>query len=228
MSTVPFTWGFQCLTWNYSERGHGKGAPDGVGACVKRMADQAVQRGADFDFLSSKEEMKIQIKWIHFDKLLPPVLPAVKGILGTHQIYCTTPGEVFHRAVSCFCSYPKVCGCFKVTKVTMTADSPAQEMTPIPSLDEDIESDQDVLEVGKFIIVKYDEKQYVGQVLNIQGEEIQVNCMVQHGKKNAFQWPDKEYSIYYSQSDIIGTISEPEPYGRVAKLTKLDWLMFNT
>ena len=73
----------------------------------------------------------------------------------------------------------------------MTADSPAQEMTPILSLDEDIESDQDVLEVGKFIIVKYDEKQYVGQVLNIQGEEIQVNCMVQHGKKNAFQWPDK-------------------------------------
>ena len=73
----------------------------------------------------------------------------------------------------------------------MTADSPAQEMTPIPSLDEDIESDQDVLEVGKFIIVKYDEKQYVGQVLNIQGEEIQVNCMVQYGKKNAFQWPDK-------------------------------------
>ncbi|CAL8310703.1 unnamed protein product [Boreogadus saida] len=138
MSTVPFTWGFQCLTWNYSERGHGKGAPDGVGACVKRMADQAVQRGAAlqtaealFDFLSSKE-MKIQIKWIEekdiekFDKLLPPVLPAVKGIL-----------------------------------------------------DEDIESDQDVLEVGKFIIVKYDEKQYVGQVLNIQGEEIQCGKLLE-------------------------------------------------
>ena len=134
--------------------------------------DQAVQRGADlqtaealFDFLSSKEEMKIQIKWIEekdmeeLDKLLPPVLSTVKGILGTHQIYSTTAGEVFHRAVSCFCSYPKVCGSFKVTKVTMTADSPAQEMTPIPSfLDEDVESDHDVFEVGKFIIVKYDEK----------------------------------------------------------------------
>jgi hypothetical protein len=69
MSSVPFTWGFQCLTWIYSEQGHGKGDPDGVGACVRRMADQAVQMGADlqtaealFDFLSSKEEMKIQIK----------------------------------------------------------------------------------------------------------------------------------------------------------------------
>ena len=45
-----------------------------------------------------------------------------------------TPGEVFHRAVSCFCSYPKVCGCFKFTKVTMTTDSPAQEMTTYPVL----------------------------------------------------------------------------------------------
>lgn len=245
MSTLPFTWGFQCLTWNYSERGHGKGAPDGVGACVKRMADQAVQRGADlqtaealFDFLSSKEEMKIQMKWIEekdieeFDKLLPPVLPAVKGILGTHQIFSTTPGEVYHRAVSCFCSYPKVCGCLKVTKVTMAGDSPAQEIIPIPILsflDEDVESDQDqVFEVGKFIIVKYDEKRYVGQVLNIQGEEIQANCMVQHGNKNAFQWPDREDTIYYLRSDIIGKISEPEPHGRVAKLTNMDWLMFNT
>ncbi|CAL8380038.1 unnamed protein product [Gadus morhua 'NCC'] len=148
--------------------------------------------------------------------------PPVKGIL-------QTPWEVFHREVSCFYSYPKVCGCFKVIKVTMTADSPAQERTPIPSfLDEDIESDQDMLEVGKFIILKYDEKQYVGKVLNIQGEEIQANCTVQHGKKNAFRWPDKEDSIHYSRSDIIGTISEPEPYDRVAKLTKLDWLMYNT
>ncbi|CAM4637419.1 unnamed protein product [Leuciscus chuanchicus] len=30
------------------------------------------------------------------------------------------------------------------------------------------------------------------------------NCMVQHGNKNAFQWPDKEDTIYYSRSDIIG------------------------
>ena len=75
----------------------------------------------------------------------------------------------------------------------MTTVSPAEEITDIPSfLDWVVESDQDVFEVGKSIIVKYDEKRYVGQVLNIQGEKIQGNCMVQHGKKNPFQWPDKE------------------------------------
>ena len=85
-----------------------------------------------------------------------------------------------------------------------------------------------MLEVGKFIIVKYDEKRYVGQIWDIQGEDIQVNCMVQHGQKNTFQWPDKENSIYYARIDIIGVISEPESCGRVAKLAQLDWIMFNT
>ncbi|KAJ3604981.1 hypothetical protein NHX12_027032 [Muraenolepis orangiensis] len=59
-----------------------------------------------------------------------------------------------------------------VRQVTMTTDSPVQAMSPVPpSTDE--EGDQDVLEVGRFVIVKYDEKRYVGQILNIQGEEIQ-------------------------------------------------------
>ena len=55
---------------NDDERSHGIGAPDGVGA-VKRMTDQVVLRGHDmqtaealFDFLSSKDGMKIQMKWI--------------------------------------------------------------------------------------------------------------------------------------------------------------------
>ncbi|KAG5876936.1 hypothetical protein JTB14_017015 [Gonioctena quinquepunctata] len=35
------------FTWNYSEPGHGKGAPDGVGVTLKRSADQAVAEGKD-------------------------------------------------------------------------------------------------------------------------------------------------------------------------------------
>ena len=107
-------------------------------------ADQLVLNGHDlqtaealFDFLSSKDGMKIQIKWIEekdiaeFDTLVPLVLPAVKGILGTHQIFTTTPGEIFHREVSCFCSYSKVCDCFNVKQVTMTTDSPGQEVSTV-------------------------------------------------------------------------------------------------
>ena len=34
--------GFKYATWNFSESGHDKGAPDGVGAAVKRQADNLV------------------------------------------------------------------------------------------------------------------------------------------------------------------------------------------
>jgi heptaprenylglyceryl phosphate synthase len=33
------------MEWVYSEAGHGKGAPDGVGAAAKRMADEYVAHG---------------------------------------------------------------------------------------------------------------------------------------------------------------------------------------
>ncbi|OWR42782.1 hypothetical protein KGM_211517 [Danaus plexippus plexippus] len=35
------------ITWNYTEAGHGKGAPDGVGAVLKRTADKMVSYGRD-------------------------------------------------------------------------------------------------------------------------------------------------------------------------------------
>ncbi|GBO07167.1 hypothetical protein AVEN_197065-1 [Araneus ventricosus] len=30
------------LQWHYSDKGHGKGAPDGIGGCIKRLADNIV------------------------------------------------------------------------------------------------------------------------------------------------------------------------------------------
>ncbi|KAI5725098.1 hypothetical protein M8J77_010961 [Diaphorina citri] len=35
------------MTWNYTEAGHGKGAPDGVGGSAKRLFDNFVARGFD-------------------------------------------------------------------------------------------------------------------------------------------------------------------------------------
>ncbi|KAG5882197.1 hypothetical protein JTB14_010645 [Gonioctena quinquepunctata] len=39
--------GINNFTLDYSEPGHGKGAPDGVGGTLKRSADQAVAEGKD-------------------------------------------------------------------------------------------------------------------------------------------------------------------------------------
>ena len=42
MTKVCKTHGIKEYEWLYTESGHGKGAPDGVGAVVKRMADDFV------------------------------------------------------------------------------------------------------------------------------------------------------------------------------------------
>lgn len=45
--------GVDNIIWHFSESGHGKGEPDGVGACVKRTADAYVANGRDvFNFES--------------------------------------------------------------------------------------------------------------------------------------------------------------------------------
>lgn len=115
MSTLPFTMGFKHVTWNYSERSHGKGAPDGVGGAVERMADMHVQSGYDFhsprdvyEFLSSKTQTSVKFKWIEeadietFDKMLPPSVRPVTGILNTHQVWSSSPGVIMYRDVSRF------------------------------------------------------------------------------------------------------------------------------
>ena len=46
-SKIIFTKGFQLGTWNYFEAGHGKGAPDGIGASLKRTADNLIAHKRD-------------------------------------------------------------------------------------------------------------------------------------------------------------------------------------
>lgn len=61
LSRIPYSLGFKMVTWNFSERSHGKGAPDGVGGALKRIADKYVLGGRDlqtpkdlFSYLSQK------------------------------------------------------------------------------------------------------------------------------------------------------------------------------
>lgn len=61
--------------WNFSERSHGKGAPDGVGGALKRIADKYVHGGGDlqtpkdlFNYLCQNTE-RMTIKWVEEDEI---------------------------------------------------------------------------------------------------------------------------------------------------------------
>lgn len=99
VTTVPFQMGFSRINWNFTEAGHGKGAPDGVGAVIKREADRLVLHSNDisggdqlFKLLSEKN-LKIQMfdakeqDFTKFSQLLSSVcLSTVPGTMRIHQV----------------------------------------------------------------------------------------------------------------------------------------------
>ncbi|XP_046961868.1 uncharacterized protein LOC124531361 [Vanessa cardui] len=111
------------ITWNYSEAGHGKGAPDGVGATLKRLADQTVHFGTDvgnfdqfYELMESRLE-NITIKSvseediIQREKLIPESLKPFRGTLAVHQVlWDKFNPRITMRNMSCFlCDVGEIC-----------------------------------------------------------------------------------------------------------------------
>ncbi|KAH9642819.1 hypothetical protein HF086_012313 [Spodoptera exigua] len=134
----------KAITWNYSEAGHGKGAPDGIGAVLKRTADKLVNFGQDvstfrefIDIMKQNVE-NITIMTVDEDEvlakeaLLPKDLKPFKGTLNVHQVLWQQRFlNLVFRNASCFdCEYISVhdkhIGLFKVPNYCQTEEeSPA-------------------------------------------------------------------------------------------------------
>ncbi|XP_038063032.1 uncharacterized protein LOC119733721 [Patiria miniata] len=127
-STIPKTMGFDKVTWNFMEAGHGKGAPDGVGGVLKRTADSLVSQGKDIPtahelYESLKPVTNINLILLEeeeinkFDDKLPTDLISVNGTMKVHQVLFTDDPEVVdHRELSCFCNGMP---CFKTTQARL-------------------------------------------------------------------------------------------------------------
>lgn len=75
LSSIPYSWGFKMVTWNFSERSHAKGAPDGVGRALKRIADMYVHGGGGlqtlkdlFNYLCQNTE-RVTTEWVEEDEI---------------------------------------------------------------------------------------------------------------------------------------------------------------
>ncbi|KAJ2949449.1 hypothetical protein O0L34_g15365 [Tuta absoluta] len=104
------------ITWNYSEVGHGKGAPDGVGAVIKRTVDRMVNFGEDvgtfqqFCEVLDKNIDNVSIKVVQEEdvlereKLIPSNLKPFRGTFDTYQALWTdlTSNQVTMRKMCCF------------------------------------------------------------------------------------------------------------------------------
>ncbi|CAG4918489.1 unnamed protein product [Colias eurytheme] len=111
------------VTWNYTEAGHGKGAADGIGGTVKRLADAAVAHGNNIvsidDFVSvvtySTASIIIKIieehKIFENDLIIPSdQLQPLKGTNKVHQVvWGKEQNNLIFRETSCFVCYGVDC-----------------------------------------------------------------------------------------------------------------------
>lgn len=84
------------LRWHHSESGHGKGAPDGIGGCLKRNADSLVAQGRDISsfekFLFELGNQRPGVKIIPVEKKsidsfqISISLETFKGTLQIHEV----------------------------------------------------------------------------------------------------------------------------------------------
>ncbi|GBM33673.1 hypothetical protein AVEN_203708-1 [Araneus ventricosus] len=69
----------QAGTWSFFESGHGKGAADGIGATLKRCADQVVAHGTDISnaeilfYVLRDQDLKIKLLFVPEEKIGPSV-----------------------------------------------------------------------------------------------------------------------------------------------------------
>lgn len=103
------------IFWHYCECGHGKGAPDGVGGVIKRMADKFVAYGNDIITIESLiEHLQSSVKAIKIfrveyyeitekDWLIPNTLVSFPGTMRVHQAVWTDswPLTIALRTLSC-------------------------------------------------------------------------------------------------------------------------------
>lgn len=157
-----------------------KGAPEGVGGAEKHIADTAVKRGADlqteglYSFLkdqpSSSNYYCIPEQTIaKYDQSVPKNVPLVKGTLKIQRVTSEVLAAMQWRLMLCFCARPGICNCYGPSAVDFHNLSGNLSSTSN-------KCQQDLK--GKFILVRYESKSFVGQDMQVVDEELEVSCML--------------------------------------------------
>ena len=126
-ATNIFQRGFSLGSWNFHEAGHGKGAPDGIGAALKRTADSLVSMGTDIcsaaafhrEIKATNSSIKLYLVEVAdvqtgVKSLANIKLVAVAGTMKIHQVITDAPCQIYHREISCFCERPQICKCHQL------------------------------------------------------------------------------------------------------------------
>ena len=203
--------------WHFSATAHGKGACDGVGGSVKRLAARAsLQRPYDDQIMTPRQLYEwavqnlpaISFKYCSVDDykreevLLEKRFDNSRTIPGTRKLHSFIP-----------VSENKVC-----TRVySLSTISKVERVT--------IQENELALEdVSGFITCLHEEQWWVGCVLHVDEDnrEVLVKFLHPHGPSPSFRYPAKENKIIVSLENILTKVDPRTTTGRVYTLTRAE------
>lgn len=220
--------GFKYGTWNYSEAAHGKGAPDGVGAAIKRISDNLVAKGSDIKdatdlFTLVKERTSVEMYFIEEpqielmdQKKLLFQIKKIPGIMKVHQIISKeNENFVYTREYSCFCKKLPVVDhtCFDLKVVKIIDEECSKVMA----------EEEQMLKLEDWVVVSYEKNYYPGIVTEVGNAEYEVRALKQVGE-NKYIWPQIEDRIWYAEESILKKLDPPRNISkRLLQLQVNDW-----
>jgi hypothetical protein len=219
---IPNLTGF---SWNYSEAGHGKGAPDGIGGTLKRSADSAVAEGKDVanfeEFVSVLKErcpgvhiVPVTKDNIHkFENEVSGFIPAAfKGTMKVHQVvYSKNVPCIFFNSLSCFeCSFDQPCchfhlgsGYDRLCKFpyaeTASSNAPQKHKRNKEECGNSV--------IGNWVAVIYDSHWVPGVIEKERKNMVTIKFMKVIGQ-NRFVWPEIDDKDTISLNSILTTLNE--------------------
>lgn len=223
------------FTWNYSEPGHGKGAPDGVGGTLKRSADQAVAEGKDITDLTVLKGVLIskcpsimlfEVSTADIDRMdnLVKESGPISTFRGTQKIrqFIFMDDMLEFRTLSCFDCFKKCkhfhFGYYKARKTsdikTLPVGKRRTKSNPEPAQAAQLSSNNSAAKVifayktGDYVLAKWDGNVYPGQILSICEDGVLIRCMKKGSK--CWKWPPIKVEKFCIWHNILQKISPPK------------------
>ena len=134
------------------------------------------------------------------------------GTMSIHQIITSETGKISYRDISCFCKKDMnyLCNCYSLKHFVFTNDN-ASQCDERESADQGVVYSEELL--GKWCIVKYDQKPFPGMIQDLDETDVFVQCMHRVGH-NRFFWPEPiQDTCWYPYTDVLRIVEPPKKVG---------------
>ena len=199
---------------------------DGIGGTVKRTVWRLIRSERshvttphDYAALAKQLCSNVQIEFVSKSEIdqqfafLDAKWEGVMAVPQTHRVHCIQASGADQVKVAETSN--EIDKCFRICQIRKTIITPlTQSATGEDSpLDDDIQPCQlpPNLTIGLWVIVKYTDEEYPGEVTSIEDSDIEVSVV--HKSVNAWKWPRPEDKTFYPATQIIRVIDLPTVAG---------------